>query len=113
VYADHILQDFHHIGSHDIQSRNNSKIIKDILKESKEEKYDWIGDMKNYFTNIYFFTQKLQTENKSEIFDNLTSVIHMHINRLFRTKQRFDECVIYYLLSKHYHSMINFSKYNI
>ena len=34
----------------------------------------------------------------------LTSVIHMHVNRMFRTNQRACEMVIYWYLSKYYKS---------
>lgn len=44
---------------------------------------------------------KLSSE---EIFLLLRSWIHMNLNRLFRTKQREHELVIYYLLHKHYKS---------
>lgn len=39
------------------------------------------------------------------------SYLHMHINRLFQTKQRFHEFVLYYLLEKQYKSMIERIKY--
>jgi thiopeptide-type bacteriocin biosynthesis protein len=96
-----------------LKYRNNSKIIKNILNEDTETKFVWVEELKNYLSKIHVFTQKLQGEKQSEIVNILTSIIHMHINRLFRTKQRLDECVIYYLLLKYYNSTINFSKYNI
>jgi len=42
----------------------------------------------------------------------LNSLIHMHFNRLFRTKQRLQEFVIYYLMGKYYESRIARFKYN-
>jgi thiopeptide-type bacteriocin biosynthesis protein len=97
-----------------LKYRSNSRIIKNILNEDMAvAKFAWIEGLKNYLAKIRFFTQKLREENQSEIFNILSSIIHMHINRLFRTKQRLDECVIYHLLLKHYHSIVNFSKHNI
>jgi hypothetical protein len=92
--------------------RNNSKIIKEIMNENNGEKYGWINELDCYFANIEFFTQKLKNDNYLEVFDILKSIIHMHINRLFRTKQRLNECVIYYLLFKFYNSIHCLSKNN-
>ena len=54
------------------------------------------------------------TINNSEILLNnlLISLVHMHFNRLFRTKQRMHEFVIYYFLDKFYKSQIARLKYN-
>ncbi|RXQ97399.1 hypothetical protein EO244_00485 [Ancylomarina salipaludis] len=41
----------------------------------------------------------------------LNSYIHMHYNRLIRTKQRASELVIYYMLSKYYESYMAQMKY--
>lgn len=42
----------------------------------------------------------------------LSSLVHMHFNRLFRTKQRMHEFVIYYCLNKFYKSQMARLKYN-
>lgn len=44
--------------------------------------------------------------NKNAYYDLLRSLLHMHFNRLFRTKQRSYEFVIYYLLNHTYKSVI-------
>ncbi len=36
----------------------------------------------------------------------LPSLLHMHLNRLFKNQQLYNEFVIYYLLDKHYTSFI-------
>lgn len=43
----------------------------------------------------------------------IASIIHMHFNRLFRSKQRSYEFVIYYLLKKYYSSLTAKIKYNV
>jgi len=85
--------------------RQKSKIIKSILNNSEQGKYLWIKEMNEYFSNIHPFLQNFKYEDNSELIDISSSIIHMHINRIFRTKQRINECVIYYLLFKHYNSM--------
>lgn len=42
----------------------------------------------------------------------LSSLVHMHFNRLFRTKQRMHEFIIYYFLNKFYKSQVARLKYN-
>jgi thiopeptide-type bacteriocin biosynthesis protein len=96
-----------------LKYRNNSKIIKEVINDNNGEKYSWINNLNSYLSNIESFTQKLKNDNHLDIFDILKSIVHMHINRLFRTKQRINECVIYYLLFKFYNSMHCLSKKNI
>lgn len=67
---------------------NASSLIKDILNS---EEYKGIEKRK---------------------FELLSSIIHMYLNRLFRTKQRLQEFVIYYLLQKYYSSRVSQLKYN-
>lgn len=56
---------------------------------------------------------RLKTINTGIVLDNLiNSLVHMHFNRLFRTKQRMHEFVIYYFLDKFYKSQIARLKYN-
>ncbi|GAB3789299.1 lantibiotic dehydratase [Spirosoma horti] len=50
-----------------------------------------------------FYQQKPQTVVKDEL---LTSLIHMHINRLFPTEQRRHELVIYHFLVRRYESLL-------
>lgn len=97
-----------------LKYRNRSKIIKEvIMNKNNETQYVWIKDINNYFDDIDIFVQKINREDSSEKFDILASIIHMHINRLFRTRQRINECVIYYLLFKFYNSIYGLSKMSI
>lgn len=69
---------------------------------------NWIDELNQYLDNITFFTNRysnLESGIKiSNFYSLLTSLIHMHINRMFRTRQRVNECVIYYMLLKFYRS---------
>ena len=69
---------------------------------------NWNEDFTYYMSNISDFTDKFNfksfEELKQKAFPMLNSIIHMHVNRMFRTKQRKNECVIYYLLLKYYKS---------
>ena len=70
--------------------------------------------MKSYLNQIVFFTEKIKSKederNSSKTFSLLSNIIHMHVNRMFRTKQRINECVIYYLLLRHYKSKSEIEK---
>ena len=97
--------------------RNNRKKIATILEADTSQAYDWIEDVKNYVDQIVFFTEKVKhkKEEKTSSRKNtlLSSIIHMHINRMFRTKQRINECVIYYLLLSYYKAKSMIEKNNI
>lgn len=56
----------------------------------------------NYRYQISCFIKKLSPEYVKL---KLDSIIHMHINRMFRTRQRIVECVIYNLLWRYYLSV--------
>jgi len=79
-----------------------------ILSKSNTDVCNYDINLNQYLDNIVFFTSKFCDEksniNRSDFCGLLTSVIHMHVNRMFRTKQRVNECVIYYLLLKFYRS---------
>lgn len=53
------------------------------------------------------FTSKIKNYNYDEHYQLLSSIIHMHVNRMFRTKQRLNECAIYNLLYRYYKSLKN------
>lgn len=103
---------------------NSSALSDEIYHNNKEvnillnNKYREIGNklsfgldinhyppkLNTYLENIKYFTDKIAADINSKHTQLLSSIIHMHINRLFRTKQRINECVIYYLLLKFYKS---------
>ena len=84
--------------------RLHTKILMSTLSIDGYNCYPWISDLTKYMENILFFTSEIKDDLISEKYDVLSSMIHMHINRLFRTKQRVSECVIYHLLLKYYRS---------
>lgn len=95
-----------------LKYRNHSKIIEELINDDGET-HEWIKELNIFFNKTDFFLQKIKNDNQSERMDILKSIIHMHINRLFRTKQRINECVIYYLLFKFYNSTFCILKNNI
>lgn len=65
-----------------------------------------------WMKEVIRYTSVIQFEEKESRFVLLSSIIHMHVNRLFRTKQRFVEFVLYYYLRKYYMSKKSQSQYN-
>ncbi len=75
---------------------NNKIIDKRILELLIEFRHN----TSEYFKTIYENSEK-------QLFTSvLSSIIHMHINRMFRTKQRLNECAIYNLLLRFYQSNV-------
>lgn len=70
---------------------NNSFMIDNELSWLKMEISQCIKQINSISHNLHPITE-----------NELTSVIHMHINRMFRTKQRIVELVIYWYLHKYY-----------
>ena len=48
---------------------------------------------------------------EAKYFSVITSLLHMHYNRLFKADQRFSEFVLYYMAAKYYSSMVAKKKY--
>lgn len=62
-----------------------------------------ISDCEEVINKLLFLDHEKQLEVPIE--QLLSSIFHMHCNRLFRTQQRLNEFVIYYLLNKFYKSV--------
>lgn len=63
-----------------------------------------LGDF-SHNTSEYFKT--IREKSEKQFFTSvLSSIIHMHINRMYRTKQRLNECAIYNLLLRFYQSNV-------
>lgn len=76
------------------------KTISDLLDQDDPQS-KWQRNLRKYMKRIKPLTAKvLQSDSSKEI----TSVIHMHVNRMFRTEQRLSEFVIYWYLHKYYQS---------
>lgn len=82
--------------------RNKAKLIAATLEETHQQA--WFLELNYYLEQIGFFTNRINQIHVDKRFSLLSSVIHMHINRMFRTSSRVNECVIYYLLLKYYKS---------
>jgi thiopeptide-type bacteriocin biosynthesis protein len=69
---------------------------------------------KNQLTDIATKIDELYAEDKIEVEKKqlLNSICHMSMNRLFRSKQRMSEMVIYGYLSRYYNSMLMREKYS-
>ena len=74
-------------------------------KKSVEKKI--ITLFTEFESNAENFTNRLQQNTYEDNYKLLSSIIHMHVNRMFRTKQRLNECAIYNLLYRYYKSKKN------
>ena len=92
--------------------RDNTKLLRSILSDDSCDKYSWARLLQDELRHVDNFIQKIKKDDYFEKIDILSSIIHMHINRLFRTKQRVIECVLYHFLSKYYESYKSLLKYN-
>lgn len=103
----------------DKKFRNNRQLINDFFKEKygSENIEDLISLLNQKSSKIRYITQKiLEKENKNtldrSLNDLMGSYIHMLMNRLFKSKQRMHEMVIYDFLFRYYKSRIAKRKYN-
>ena len=74
-------------------------------KKSVEKKI--ITLFTEFESNAENFTNRLQQNTYEDNYKLLSSIIHMHVNRMFRTKQRLNECAIHNLLYRYYKSKKN------
>jgi thiopeptide-type bacteriocin biosynthesis protein len=54
---------------------------------------------------IYQIRGILNLKNQVQVAELLSSILHMHFNRLFKNQQRMQEFVVYYFLNKLYKSI--------
>lgn len=80
--------------------RQERKRISDML-DADDLKSGWQRALKRYMKQI---GPILDTVRQKDFHHELTSLIHMHVNRMFRTEQRLSEFVIYWYLHKYYQS---------
>lgn len=94
---------------------NNNKSITKILNKKYQKIRDKIDTILKKNDDIhwedkilydYIENTKLSDSLESkDLYSILTSIIHMHVNRMFRSNQRITECVIYFYLKKYYKSL--------
>ena len=88
--------------------RDNKELILGFMENSNEVEdwqiiFDEINNAKNLRIDLCTKIKEEVEKNKEVPFDYiLSSYIHMSINRLFRSKQRKNEMVIYDFLNKYY-----------
>lgn len=93
--------DIEKLFNHSIHIDDDFKIISNLLEErSIENKL------------IYSELKKIESNNRLQVSINslLTSYIHMSLNRIFISKRRLNEMVVYDLLYRYYKSLISRSK---
>ena len=105
----------------DKKYRNHYKLIDKMMKLNISESDEW-KPLEELLINRSLlinplFQQILNEQNKGKleinIVDLISSYMHMSLNRLFLTKQRFHEMIIYYFLIKYYNSAIARQKYTV
>jgi thiopeptide-type bacteriocin biosynthesis protein len=95
----------------------NEKRIEEFISryqyyKSKQNVLKELIDIKSQNTNRVLETLKTEL-TQQQLNSFLSSHIHMMMNRLFRTKQRVCEMVIYYFLHKYYKTLLGREKHYI
>lgn len=88
---------------------NKYRFYKKIIIEALEQS---LSKPKEALDFIFCSEYLNSIKNISDSWESqMSSIIHMHINRLYRTNQRLIECLIYSLLSKGYNSILKINTY--
>lgn len=91
--------------------RGNRKEIEGILAhEGIYSQYEYLLEQRK--TAIRPFTETLKYMKNVDLKELLPSIIHMTMNRVFRSNNRLCEMVVYYLMNKCYASKVAISKLN-
>jgi thiopeptide-type bacteriocin biosynthesis protein len=90
----------------DLKYRNNLNTINDIMEISENEQY--FSDFKNAVTKNCPEIENLTLTQKERL---VSSFIHMHVNRLIRSRHRMHELIIYGIIEKYYKMKIGKRKY--
>lgn len=77
--------------------RNVRKEVFDCLNKERQQTW-WDKEISKYTKNVSSLGSFISTINGNE----LTSVIHMHVNRMYRMQQRRIEMLLYWYLYKYY-----------
>ncbi len=101
----------------DKKYRNEVKQISNIISLGNGNSFPGLSHIFEYMKKsqpIIRAIVELSLKGSLEIPLNnlLSSLVHMHFNRLFRTKQRMHELVIYYFMNKYYTSQAARIKYS-
>jgi len=90
----------------DLKYRNNLNIITEIVETENSGSY--FSDFATSITENCREIDNLKTEQKERL---VSSFIHMHINRLIRSRHRMHELIIYGIVEKYYKMKIGKRKY--
>ena len=102
----------------DKKYRNEVKHITNIIDLENGKNFPGLGHISGYMSRAQPIIQdivKISDQGKIEMPLNnlLASLVHMHFNRLFRTKQRMHELVVYYFMCKFYSSQAARLQYRV
>jgi len=95
--------------------RENKKIIENFMERDEEdpEVIQMLKTKNNHLADISDKIIDILKDDSSLPINNLNaSLIHMMLNRIFRSKNRMNEFVCYEFLYRYYHSKIAKEKYN-
>ncbi|WP_281988868.1 thiopeptide-type bacteriocin biosynthesis protein [Aquimarina aggregata] len=89
--------------------RNNRSDINQIMDQNTNEEFDMV--LQNYLEENKRVVSQIARKNKGmktklDLPDLLSSYIHMHCNRLFKSNQRLNEWVLYNYLYQYYRSKV-------
>lgn len=101
----------------DKKYRNEVEQISNIVDLESDNNFPGLGHIFEYMRKAQPIIQaivelSLKGDLEMPLNNLLSSLVHMHFNRLFRTKQRMHELVIYYFMNKFYTSQAARLKYN-
>lgn len=103
-----IMEIFNDMKVGKIQMGNKYREKKTILKSIIEDEgfVNTISPVEfgSFISQVKYTLLEMTQDNMSQILDSL---IHMHVNRMFRTRQRVVECVLYSLLWRYYVSKMH------
>ncbi len=96
----------------DQKFRNNRTLLNNLLKRDSNSlsKYNSLFELirlrskKNFFIIKEIYTLKENSSLDVDIYNLVASYIHMTLNRIFRSKPRFNEMLIYSFLYRYYKS---------
>ncbi|KOH43326.1 thiopeptide-type bacteriocin biosynthesis protein [Sunxiuqinia dokdonensis] len=102
----------------DKKYRKEIKHITNIIDLENGKNFPGLGHISGYMSSAQPIIQdivKISDQGKIEMPLNnlLSSLVHMHFNRLFRTKQRMHELVVYYFMCKFYSSQAARLQYGV
>ena len=102
----------------DTKYRAEQKKIREVINSDQSENLPGLKHIYIFIKHIEQIALSIRKKEESKELDVslnnlLSSIVHMHFNRLFRTKQRINELVVYYFMHKFYTSELARQKYSL